>query len=245
MINKLTLSSIIKKYYLGEIEQVKWSIKNESLKIDFISPTRTVIGKVKCKTFPMEDIDLAIYNTKKLDNLINITHGDLLLDVTKQNKMPLKLNLSDSNYNLSYALSDPLLIPKVGKVKQQDSYDIKLQLDENNISHLLKAKNALADADNMLITTMKDLDNQLICEFVFGDEQGHNNKVTYRVMGEINKNNIKIKYNSNFFKTILNANKDMEGGELELSSEGLLRLHFSNEEIESEYFMVPQEDGIY
>ena len=113
------------------------------------------------------------------------------------------------------------------------------------VGSFLKAKNVLADADNMLITTMKDLDNQLICEFIFGDEQGHNNKVTYRVMGEINKNNIKIKYNSNFFKTILNANKDMEGGELELSSEGLLRLHFSNEEIESEYFMVPQEDGIY
>ena len=37
----------------------------------------------------------------------------------------------------------------------------------------------------------------------------------------------------------------METGELEVSSEGLLRLHFSNEEIESEYFMVPQEDGIY
>ena len=37
----------------------------------------------------------------------------------------------------------------------------------------------------------------------------------------------------------------MEGGELEVSSEGLLRIYFSNGEIESEYFMVPQEDGIY
>jgi len=245
MINKLILSSVIKKYYLGEIEQVKWSIKNESLEINFISPTRILIGKVKCKTFPIEDIDLAIYNTKKLDNLINITHGDLILDVTKQNKMPLKLNISDQNYNLSYALSDPLLIPKVGKVKKQDDNDIKIELDSENILHLLKAKNALAEVDNMLITTLKDLDGQLTCEFIFGDEQGHNNKVTYQIMGEINKDNIKLKYNSNFFKTILNANKDMETGELEVSSEGLLRISFSNEEIESEYFMVPQEDGIY
>tara|TARA_R110000796_G_scaffold210068_6_gene326342 strand:- start:469 stop:1206 length:738 start_codon:yes stop_codon:yes gene_type:complete len=245
MINKLILSSVIKKYYLGEIEQVKWSIKNESLEINFISPTKILIGKVKCKTFPIEDIDLAIYNTKKLDNLINITHGDLMLDVTKQNKLPLKLNISDQNYNLSYALSDPLLIPKVGKVKKQDENDIKIELDSENVSHLLKAKNALAEVDNMLITTLKDLDGQLICEFIFGDEQGHNNKVTYQIAGEINKNNIKLKYNSNFFKTILNANKDMEGGELEVSSEGLLRIYFSNGEIESEYFMVPQEDGIY
>ena len=245
MINKLTLSSIIKKYYLGEIEQVKWSIKNNQLEINFISPTKILIGKVKCNNFPLEDIDLAIYNTKKLDNLINITHGDLMLDVTKQNKMPLKLNISDSNYNLSYALSDPLLIPKVGTVKPQDEFDIKLSLEDENISHLLKAKNALADVDNMLITTLKDLDGQLICEFVFGDEQGHNNKVTYRVMGEVNKDNIKVKYNSNFFKLILNANKDMDGGELKLSSEGLLQLRFLKDDIECEYFMVPQEDGIY
>ena len=51
MINKLTLSSIIKKYYLGEIEQVKWSIKNNQLEINFISPTKILIGKVRNNQF--------------------------------------------------------------------------------------------------------------------------------------------------------------------------------------------------
>jgi hypothetical protein len=38
MINKLTLTSIITKYYLGENESVKWSIKDKTLSIDFVSP---------------------------------------------------------------------------------------------------------------------------------------------------------------------------------------------------------------
>ena len=40
-----------------------------------------VLGSVKCNNFQMEDAELAIYNTKKLANLISICNGDLLLDL--------------------------------------------------------------------------------------------------------------------------------------------------------------------
>ena len=46
MINKITLQSLISKYYLGINESVKWSIKNNTLSIDFMSPTKDVIGNV-------------------------------------------------------------------------------------------------------------------------------------------------------------------------------------------------------
>ena len=39
-------------------------------------------------------------------------------------------------------------------------------------------------------------------------------------------------------KTILQANKDMEGGKLYLSSMGLMKLEFDNDSITSKYFMV-------
>ena len=45
-------------------------------------------------------------------------------------------------------------------------------------------------------------------------------------------------------KTILNANKDVDEGLLKISQEGLMHLAFQNENIESEYYMVPQEDGV-
>ena len=94
------------------------------------------------------------------------------------------------------------------------------------------------------ITSTKDLDGIDVCEFVFGDEAGHNNKITYQLKGEIKKENIKIRYNSDMLKIILNANKDVDEGVFKISKEGLMYLAFQNEEIESEYYMVPQEDGV-
>ena len=55
MINKLQLQSIIDKYYLGLNESVKWVIKDKKVSIDFMTPTKDVIGNVVCDNFSMED----------------------------------------------------------------------------------------------------------------------------------------------------------------------------------------------
>ena len=244
MINKNILQNVISKYYLGEIESVKWEIKNNQLTVNFITPSRMVLGNVKCNNFPLEDADLAIFHTKKLSNLISICNGELLLELEKQKEMLLKLNISDLNFNLSYALADPLLIKSTGKAKPVDGWDMELKITRDEIGNLLKAKSALSEIDNMLVTSTKDLDGVDVCEFIFGDEAGHNNKITYQLKGEIKKENIKIRYNSDMLKTILNANKDVDEGVFKISKEGLMYLAFQNEEIESEYYMVPQEDGV-
>ena len=77
MINKNILQNVISKYYLGEIERVKWEVKNNQLTINFITPSKMVLGNVKCNDFPLEDANLAIYHTKKLSSLISICNGDL------------------------------------------------------------------------------------------------------------------------------------------------------------------------
>ncbi len=244
MISKNILQSIIKKYHLGEIEQAKWEIRNNNVLIHVVSPSRTVIGKVECTNFPLEDADLAIYNTKKLDTLVSITSGELLLEIEKEKDLLLKLNIKDLNYDLSYALSDPLLVSKPGIVKSPDIWEIDLKLEHDDIFNILKAKNALSEIDNMVITSTMNEDKDLICEVVFGDEIGHNNKITYQITGNITQDNIKIKFNSNMIKTILTANRDAESGTLQVSKMGLMKLKFQTENIYSEYYMVPQEGGV-
>jgi len=224
MINKLTLQSIINKYYLGLNESVKWQINDNMLSIDFMTPTKDVIGNVVCNNFQLEDSSLAIYDTKKLQNLVSICNGDLLLELEKTNKVFTKLKISDMNFNLTYALSDPLLIGKVGTVNTPE-WVVELNLTSEDIDNLIKAKSALAQIDNMLVTTTEDLDGNPVCEFVFGDESGHNNKITYQILGDIKSQDLKLPFNSDMFKTILQANKDMQ-------------LEFNNEDIASEYFMV-------
>lgn len=237
MINKLQLQSIINKYYLGVNEAVKWEIENNELGINFMTPTKDVIGSVSCKDFQLEDSKLAIYDTKKLNSLISICNGDLLLELEKNNAIYTKLKISDLNFNLNYALSDPLLIGKVGEVTIPE-WVVELDLTQEDIDNLIKAKSALSGIDNMLVTTTINLDNEDVVEFVFGDESGHNNKITYQVKGKITEQDIKLPFNSDIFKTILHANKDMGGGKLYLSSMGLIQLEFELENIFSRYFIV-------
>tara|TARA_R110000803_G_scaffold38501_3_gene83310 strand:- start:757 stop:1491 length:735 start_codon:yes stop_codon:yes gene_type:complete len=237
MVNKLKIQSVINKYYLGLNESVKWVIKDNTLDIDFMTPTKDVIGSISCNNFDLEDSKLAIYDTKKLQSLISICSGDLLLELTKNNALNTKLQISDLNFNLTYALSDPLLIGKVGTVNEAD-WSVELKLEVEDINNLIKAKSALALVDNMVISTTSNLDGEDVVEFVFGDESGHNNKITYQISGTIKENNIKLPFNSDMLKTILYANKDMEGGKLYLSSMGLMKLVFSDGDISSEYFMV-------
>tara|TARA_R110002096_G_scaffold13969_5_gene48964 strand:- start:795 stop:1529 length:735 start_codon:yes stop_codon:yes gene_type:complete len=237
MINKLKLQSIINKYYLGANESVKWEIKDNSLSIEFMTPSKDVIGNLTCKNFELEDSKLAIYDTKKLQNLISICSGDLLLEFEKTREIYTKLNISDLNFNLSYALSDPLLINKVGNVNEAD-WVVDLDLTTEDIGNIIKAKSALAQIDNMLITTTTNLDEEDVIEIVFGDESGHNNKITYQISGDIKETDIKLPFNSDMFKTVLQANKDMEGGKLLLSSMGLMKLSFDFDDISTTYYMV-------
>ncbi len=241
MINKLVLQSAINKYYLGENESVKWTIENKTLTINFMSINKEVIGKITCQDIDIEDCELAIFDTKKFLNLLNITQGSILVNLEKHKGTPTKLHFEDNKFTLTYALADPLLIPKVGSVTEPQ-WDAVLPLDSEDLLNLVKAKTSLGDIDNMLVSTGIDLNGDKMCTFTFGDEHGHNNKVTYNLYGKIDATDINLPFNSNQFKNILNINKDSKEGKLYLNAQGLLKLEFSTGEINSEYYMVRKED---
>ena len=80
MIAKNTLQSIISKYYLGgKVESVKWVVEDKNLSIDFMSPTKDMIGKLVAKDFPIAtEGTLAIFNTSQLNRLLNVLSGSLI-----------------------------------------------------------------------------------------------------------------------------------------------------------------------
>ena len=225
MINKLTLQSAINKYHLGEIESVKWTVKDNTLSVDFMSLNKEIIGKLTYNNFTVEDCELAVFDTKKLLNLINITSGDLLISLEKVKSINTKLHIADNSYNLTYALADPLLIAKPGTVNEPE-WDAVLPLEREFVDHLIKAKSALQGVDNMTITPTKDLNDTSVCIFSFGDEDGHNNRITYQMYGEIQSSDSNIPFNSDSFKNILNANKDLEEGTISINYGGLDEIMF-------------------
>ena len=244
MINKLTLQSAINKYHLGEIESVKWTVKDNTLSVDFMSLNKEIIGKLTYNNFTVEDCELAVFDTKKLLNLINITSGDLLISLEKVKSINTKLHIADNSYNLTYALADPLLIKKPGTVNEPE-WDAVLPLEREFVDHLIKAKSALQGVDNMTITPTKDLNDTSVCIFSFGDEDGHNNRITYQMYGEIQPSDTNIPFNSDSFKNILNANKDLEKGTISINYGGLMKLCFKSEDSESEYFLIRKEQSAF
>ena len=241
MVSKSQLTSIISKYYLNGLNnQVKWRIKDSKLTIYAGESGR--VCKVELNQFPLEDSELGVFDTNKLNKLISITNGDLVLSLEKIKAVYTKINIADSNFDLTYSLADTLILGKNTYYDNpEEGFDIELDLSQEDIYHLIKAKNALSDVNNMLINSTTDIDGNLVCEFIFGDSTGFSNKITYQRNGKVKENDISIPFDSDIFKDILNANKDQENGTLKLSKIGMLKLNFNSEDIKSEYFVARNE----
>jgi len=240
MIDKSILTSVIAKYNLAHRnESVKWRINDKQLTVYF--GTVGQVGKVVMKDFDFEDSELAIFNTSQLSKLLSITQGNLLFTTEKQNKIYTKLFIADSNFELTYSLADVMMIPKIQYYKDADSYEVELELDKEEIANLIRAKNALLESESMLITTTEDLDGESIVEFIFGDNTGFSNKITYQLRGKIDKQNIELPFNAILFRDILKVNSDADSAKLKLNQNGLLKLEFENKNTESEYFIARNE----
>lgn len=244
MVNKLVLQSVINKYHLGEIEQVKWIIKDKTLTVNFMTLNQEVIGKVVHEGFDLEDSELAIYDTKKFLNLLSITSGDLMFTLEKGKSVYTKMHFADNAFNLTYALADPLLIKKVGTVTEPE-WDAVLPLEKEYVDNLVKAKNALTGIGTMSIKVDIDLNGDNTCIFTFGDEKGHDHKITYQMYGNIKQEKADIPFNSDMFRNILKENKDLESGNIYLNYQGLMKIEFKTEDTLCEYYMVRREESAF
>ena len=209
-----------------------------------MSISKEVIGKITHNNIDIEDSELAIFDTKKLLNLLSITSGDLMFSLEKGKSVYTKMHFADNDFNLTYALADPLLIGRVGAVSEPE-WDAVLPLEKEYVDNLVKAKSALAGIGLLTVSIDKDLNDDNMCIFTFGDEQGHNNKITYQMYGTIKQEKVEIPFNSDIFKNILHVNKDLESGTLHLSYQGLMKLEFKSEDTKCEYYMVRREESSF
>lgn len=244
MIKKVDLQGFINKYYLKMNEQVVWSFKDNILSVDFTTPSKDVIGNVRCEDIGFEDIDLPIFNTKKVQSLVDLCEGEILMEVEKTNKIPTKLKISDEKFNTVYALADALLIPRVGSVNEP-LYDVKLELTAEDVFNLVKARSAMSETANLIMSTTKDLDGDPVCEVILGEEGGHENKISYQLRGVINEVGVKVPFDLDKFRDILNVNKNSDEGLIQLSSKGLMRLTFKTGKITSTYYMIRRAENVF
>lgn len=245
MISKHDLQSVIGKYHLnGLVESVKWTIDDNALNIDFQSPNKDMIGRVNHANFPLENGEMAVYDTSKLNKLLGVTSGELFLELEKTQKVFTKLIISDMNYTLNFSLTDLLLISSVGEITESGEYEIISELDSESISAIIKAHNAL-ESDNVIINIDKDLDLQDVLVLSFGDVSNHTNKIDYQVPNTTLNNvpyGTELPFNSSMFKTILNNNKDATKATMKVNTKGYVKFEFEGENWSSYYYVVRKAD---
>jgi hypothetical protein len=236
MISKLELQAIIEKYHLkGLIENVKWEIdSNKKLTVNFMAPTREMIGSLTHSGFPLPESEIGISNTTQLDKLLSITSGDLILDYAKEGKIISKLLIADQQFNLNYSLADLLTVPKPGSYNGPEEYDIETAIDNEITTALVKAKNALPNSENVVI---KPSLNGL--EFTFGGDVEYANKVSYSIQNiDLTGKTFTLTYNSDLLKEILVANKNADSSKLYVNSSGLMKIEFNYKNLQSKYYLV-------
>ena len=245
MISKHDLQSVIGKYHLnGLVESVKWTIEDNALNIDFQSPNKDMLGRVNHANFPLENGEMAVYDTSKLNKLLGVTSGELFLELEKTQKVFTKLIISDMNYTLNFSLTDLLLISSVGEITESGEYEIISELDSESISAIIKAHNAL-ESDNVIINIDKDLDLQDVLVLSFGDVSNHTNKIDYQVPNTTLNNvpyGTELPFNSSMFKTILNNNKDATKATMKVNTKGYVKFEFEGEDWSSYYYVVRKAD---
>ncbi len=243
MIDKLDLVSIISKYHLGGmIKAVRWNIKDNHLGIGFNSPSMEMIGNLEYKNFPLEDATIAISDTSQLSKLVGITNGYLNLEFVKQNKLPIQLVIADNQYTLNYALADLMLFAEAGQLEQEPEYDVIAELDNESISAIVKAKQALVDTNTVVLRSSPNDDGEDRLEMCFAGNIAFSNKVSFYLNEvEMKNQDLNENYDSNMIKEIMYANKDMSYGRMSVSAEGLMKLEFEDEKIKSTYYTVAKE----
>ena len=245
MINKGKLQSIISKYYLNGLnESVKWETEDNRLEINFQSPNKDMIGRVISRNFPLDNSEIAVYDTSKLTKLLGITNGDVFLSLEQQKSVFTKLIVADATYTLNFSLTDLLLIQTLGEVTDPENYEINWDMDKENIDAIIRAHNAL-DNDNVIFKLDKDLDLQDVLVMMFGDTSNHTNKIEYQLQGASFEGlpyGAEIPFNSQMIRTIMGNNKDADSAHLSINLQGLMKLSFRGEDWESVYYLIRKAD---
>jgi hypothetical protein len=238
--NKQILTSVIDKYHLGgTVESVKWVVNDKNIVINFITPFKNLVGKITSSNIDLEDSEIGIYNTSQFVKLVKIMDNYIVLKLNKSERgTPLELTLADNQYDLNYYLSDLNLIESVPDINEPTSYDATVDIDSEFINKFINAKKALGDTKQFTAKTEYDANEGTQLLITIGEGNGYANKIKFKNNCESLFGLSEIPFPADIMLEILKANSDTTKGKIEISQEGLMKLTFEEDSIESIYYLV-------
>jgi hypothetical protein len=232
--NKNNLLKFIQKYSLGGlIESVAWNAEGTKLSVRFISDDKTLLGEVEYNAYTSTPMNVGIYTTSLLKNMIGVLDNDLTLKVDKAGDKSVSLKLSSEETETSYQLADLGVIPPVPDLKTLPDFGIAIDMASNMIDKFIKAKGALSDVDTFTIFTEGgDL------KMAIGYSSISTNRVTFTAQKDYAETVNPISFSAKYLKEILTANKEATSAKLKVSTDGLSNVEFQIDDFVCKYYLV-------
>ena len=232
--NKNNLLKFIQKYSLGGlIESVAWNAEGTKLSVRFISDDKTLLGEVEYNAYTSTPMNVGIYTTSLLKNMIGVLDNDLTLKVDKAGDKSVSLKLSSDETETSYQLADLGVIPPVPDLKTLPDFGIAIDMASNMIDKFIKAKGALSDVDTFTIFTEGgDL------KMAIGYSSISTNRVTFTAQKDYAETVKPISFSAKYLKEILTANKEATSAKLKVSTDGLSNVEFQIDDFICKYYLV-------
>ena len=237
---KSRLMNFISKYHLnGLVQSVAWN-SNGSLSTRFISDDKSVVGEVQMNTFNGTKSNIGVYNTDLLVKLLAVLGNDINFNVNLAQDKAFSLTLDDNSTTVNYMLADMAVIPPTPELKQLPPFQVTIKLTKEFIDKFIRAKGALPEIEHFTLVKNQKLNKYQV---VLGHSNLNSNRISLDIDCEVSEDIEPISFSAKYFREILAANKDLNGGTLAVSSEGLAKAEFEIDGFESRYFLVRMENN--
>ena len=230
---KTKLDRFIQKYNLnGNVNSVKWTSKDDTLRTTFVTSDKSLMGSVSVDNVQFDEGDVGIYTTDLLQKLLGVLGDDVTLNVSKFGDKAVSLKVQNGTVSIDYTLSDLSVIPDPPTLKRVPEFQTNIKIDSHFIETFIKGKSALSEAETFTLITGDET------QVVIGYASTNTNRVNIPVETTINGLTDNISFNANLFSDVLSANKECISAVLEVSNDGLLRINFKVDDYDSTYYLV-------
>jgi hypothetical protein len=241
VMEKSRLINFIGKYHLGGlVNSVAWN-SNGSLSTKFISDDKCVVGEVRLNNFNSQNAKFGVYQTDLLIKLLGVLGNTINLQINGADEKPFSLTFDDKSTTVNYMLADLAVIPPTPDLKQLPPFELTIPITKEFIDKFLKAKSALPEIEKFTVLKNKKEGKYQI---VIGYSNTNSNRISIDVDCTSTEDTIEpISFSAKYFSGILAANKDLNGGTLKVSSEGLAVADFDIDDFDATYYLVKLEDN--
>ena len=238
---KKNIETFIKKYSLGGlIEQVRWVIKDKTVRVTSMTSDKKFLTNVVMKDFDVADTEIGVMSSAKFKQMIGALTEKInwttVFDETDTTRVT-GVDISDDKTEISVMSADLDVIGAEPKLKTIPSFDVEITLTEDFVSRFLKAKSALPESDLFTLNMSKKKQK---LELVIGYNKNNSNRISLDVPAAPGKDTVKspISFSAKNLKEILAVNPEGKDPVLKVSEAGLAFVEFDQDGFQSQYYMI-------